>query len=371
MGGRGEETMSKRRSNKISSSDDDLKFGEKPTKSSSDNDSDTDSVFEGKKKKNVSKKRSSNYSDNEFEAKTKKNKKETPKIINETPKIKNIETSEIKKKETSEIIIEITEKKKNLEKKETLEDYFETKPKSDKTLKKPQNKPQIKTSEKKPQKKTSKKKPQKNTSEKKISEPEKKNVIIEIIEHWGIKLGPTGAWEKAVDTYNKAIELSDTWTDKELENIFDIDVWQYLYKHRICTNKLQTIKIDKQDIYRKWIELSKLNECLIYNKNKLDTYATKTIRTLKSSGQHFPLYQMPIRISEYIEKGTLIQWSNDTVASHLCHTKNCLKCVVKESKLYNSHRNYCIAFTLVDTKLKWICQHNPQCKIFGKSAYFK
>jgi hypothetical protein len=228
--------------------------------------------------------------------------------------------------------------------------------------------------------------PQKKPSKKKSGEPSniesgetsktkvepknivKTNVIIDIINHWEKEFGTKGAWEKALNFYDEAIQESTKWSDNELKDIFDKKVWNNLMKNKISTNILKIINIDKQIIYEQWLKFSKLDECLIYQKDNLDRYPTRTVRTVTSSGRQFPFHQFPIRRSEYEETGKLQNWPYEMVASHLCHSKQCLTCCIKEHRKYNTHRNDCVAFIIVDTKLHWICKHTPQCKIFGNTA---
>jgi len=195
-----------------------------------------------------------------------------------------------------------------------------------------------------------------------------------IIDHWE-KRKPGSGWNNAFTLYQISLQQSRQWTDTELLDYFYNIIWQKLYKHRIYTsNEFNTSEFNLlydyyYDYYMTWRKLSNLDKCRIYQTDKLDTYPVHNVRTTWTSSAHFPLHQMPARIKEMEEQHSLLSWGFNQVASHLCHTKQCLVCTIKETRTANTHRNYCVAFTLINNNIVYTCQHYPRCKDFGPNAF--
>jgi len=207
------------------------------------------------------------------------------------------------------------------------------------------------------------------------------NLIIRICDYWNHRYrSDTGervnGFAKALDTYNKALTVAYKWSDDDIWSYFELSIWPKLYKYRKFTNQdydytENQLKNDIVKYYHLWKSWTKFDTCRIKNLENLNTsYATITIRTDFSIGSHFPLYQMPIRLTEIEQYGYLINHDTNWVASHTCHTKQCIICTVGESKSYNTHRNHCIAFTLVNGYIIWTCNHEPKCRDYGIQAFY-
>jgi hypothetical protein len=201
------------------------------------------------------------------------------------------------------------------------------------------------------------------------------DLFVRVLEFWE-KKRPGYGWDTAYILYQHALSKSHKWTNQELSDYFYNVIWQKLYQHRVYTSK----ELDNSsefdllydyyyDYYTTWLKLSKLDQCQIFNLDQLDRYPTHNVRTTWTSAAGFPLYQMPPRIKEIEEQHSISNWGYNFVASHTCHTKQCLVCTIKEPRSANTHRNYCVAFILIDNNIIYTCQHYPKCKDFGPNAF--
>jgi len=215
--------------------------------------------------------------------------------------------------------------------------------------------------------------PSKNLDKK--EEPD--DLIKRFINFWNKEYG--NGWDKIVNTYFEARDKCHTWTDEELKDYFYNVIWPKLLNHRICNDPQYDYTEDQllywyDDYYSQWYEWSNLKDCKIYNPKRLDIYPYRNYRTPWNTGSGssgLPLHQILARIEEMINNDNVfVPWGKQIVASHICHTKQCLVCAIKETKHLNTHRNYCITFTLINGYLFWTCQHEPKCRDFGPSAFY-
>jgi len=203
------------------------------------------------------------------------------------------------------------------------------------------------------------------------------DVFFTIIDYWGIKEEP---WLKMERLHEGYLADGQKWSPDELYHFFINDVLPKLLENMQTTinndffeDKLYILN-NKDKYYRDWMRMARLDECILKDKTKWNTYPTLNVRTHRNSSNILGLHSIPARMEEYYQDPEpLVRpfWGRKMVASHLCHTKNCLVCAVKDPKSKNTHRNYCVAFQLVDRELMWICNHVPRCRNFGPNAFYK
>jgi hypothetical protein len=203
----------------------------------------------------------------------------------------------------------------------------------------------------------------------------KKDVIFTAIEFYDAKFG--NGWDYLTLQYYEQLEKSDNWTQDELIEYFTHIIWPKIMIYRKYSDPILYMTEDEleedyiEDIYLSWLSMSKLDECVLKDKSRCDIYCTLSIRTNRNSSMGIPLYQIPSRIDEMDQNGRLSNWQKRFVASHLCHTKQCMVCAIKEPRQKNLHRNYCVAFSLIDNILFHSCNHEPKCRDFGSLAFFE
>ena len=205
---------------------------------------------------------------------------------------------------------------------------------------------------------------------------EKSDMIIRIINDYefynqGEKF-ITG-WEYVQELYFTALRNSHKWTQDDLYNYFENSVWPKLIGHKIYSSNIYiidniTLSKDIEKYFYEWLDLAKLDQCCLKNLNKSDKFCILKIHKV-GQRMDLPLYEMQARFIEMYTEGGLSMWSGHYVATFLCHTKNCMVCTIKETRAKNLHRNYCVAFSLVDNRLIHSCVHEPKCRDFGSSAF--
>jgi hypothetical protein len=207
---------------------------------------------------------------------------------------------------------------------------------------------------------------------------ENSDIIIRIINDYEFyKQGEkfiTG-WEYVQELYFTALRNSHKWTQDDLYNYFENSVWPKLIGHKIYSSNIYiidniTLSKDIEKYFYEWLDLAKLDQCCLKNLNRSDKFCILKIKIHKVGRQMgLPLYEMQARFIEMYTEGGLSMWSGHYVATFLCHTKNCMVCTIKETRAKNLHRNYCVAFSLVDNRLIHSCVHEPKCRDFGSSAF--
>lgn len=200
---------------------------------------------------------------------------------------------------------------------------------------------------------------------------QQQDVFFTILDKWEADGEP--AWVKVQQVWLDACNIAHRWTLQELEHYFRTVVYPKLKLHRVSTGPIYTddyIDYGYWNYFQEWDNIAQLGNCYIKNPYTLDSYPTLSVRTIRNSSSNLFLYQIPARIEEFNQNPLQrINWGKEYVASHLCHTKQCLVCAIKEPRSYNTHRNFCVAFTLMDGILVWTCQHEPKCRNFGPTAF--
>jgi hypothetical protein len=185
----------------------------------------------------------------------------------------------------------------------------------------------------------------------------------------------TTGWEYVEELYFKALSTSQKWTEDDLFHYFESSVWPKLINHKVYSSNIYILDNTKlslniEEYFYEWMAIAKLDECFLKNLQRWDKYCVLKIRTHEVESMGLPLYQMQARFIEMHNQGTLSMWGKEYVASHLCHCKNCMVCAIKETRQKNLHRNYCVAFRLVDNRLIHSCTHEPKCRDFGSLAFY-
>ena len=206
---------------------------------------------------------------------------------------------------------------------------------------------------------------------------ENSDIIIRIINDYEFyKRGEkfiTG-WEYVQELYFKALQKSFKWTQDDLYNYFENSVWPKLIDHNIYSSNIYiidniTLSKDIEKYFYEWLDLAKLNQCCLKSLNKPDNFCVLRIKTHEVGSMNLPLYQMQARFIEMYTEGGLSIWGKQYLASNLCHTRSCMVCAIKETRAKHLHRNFCVAFRLVDNRLIHSCLHEPKCRNFGSSAF--
>jgi len=202
-----------------------------------------------------------------------------------------------------------------------------------------------------------------------------KDLFWRFVKYWDESLAIEGSngWDKVMETYSMVLQQAKPWTDMELKNYFYSYIWPKLLAHKISVNEedlTEDYLLDYIDhYYFNWRDITKLDQCLIYDKSHLERYPTISYRTPWNDSAKLPLHQLTPRIHEMLTEGEVLHWSRDYEASHTCHTRQCILCPIKELKTTNGHRNYCVAYTLIDGGIITTCQHDPKCQDFGPNAF--
>jgi hypothetical protein len=204
----------------------------------------------------------------------------------------------------------------------------------------------------------------------------KEDIFISTIRYYNNQY--YNGWDYLINRYYELLSISEYWTEDELYEYFIDKIWPKLLANRKYSEPLLLKRTDKdlsqpellEYYYNSWISISKLDECILKDKSRYDKYCLLKIRTARNSSMGVPLYQIPSRIDEMDNKKTISNWGKDFVASHLCHTKQCMVCAIKEPRTKNLHRNYCVAFTLFDNRIIHTCNHEPKCRDFGNLAFY-
>jgi hypothetical protein len=192
-----------------------------------------------------------------------------------------------------------------------------------------------------------------------------RDLILRIMDDWESQ--GIDKWMHLLKIWDDAIQKSHVWTMDEIKDYYVGVVWPKLINHQVITDERHRVTDNRpMDYFEEWHSMTELNKCRIHNPLDLGNYPYLKIRTQTNSSSGLPLHQLNIRIYEGDEG---VNWGNEYVASHTCHTKQCLLCTVKETRTLNNHRNFCVAFTLVDGYLLWTCTHNPKCRDFGSTAF--
>ena len=206
---------------------------------------------------------------------------------------------------------------------------------------------------------------------------EKSDTIIRIINDYELyKRGEkfiTG-WEYVQELYFTALQKSFKWTQDDLYNYFENSVWPKLIGHKIYSSDIFiidniTLSKDIEKYFYEWLDIAKLDECCLKILNKPDNFCVLRIKTHEVGSMNLPLYQMQARFIEMYTEGGLSIWGKQYLASNLCHTRSCMVCAIKETRAKHLHRNFCVAFRLVDNRLIHSCLHEPKCRNFGSSAF--
>jgi len=188
-------------------------------------------------------------------------------------------------------------------------------------------------------------------------------------------------WQYCLDTYEASLQKARSLTPQEIDGYFDNVIWPTLKKYRVSSTPSKALSDDevedrKPRIRRRWLKFAEPERCRLHVGSKGGTgYPEVSVRLgndKANSSKKLPLHQMPARKQEMEEQGQLSNWKDgDKVASHLCNQKLCLVCGVKEPRAKNLARGYCTCFRIVNTKLVWVCTHEPKCRDLGVNAFWE
>ena len=180
--------------------------------------------------------------------------------------------------------------------------------------------------------------------------------------------------------YQQALDRSRQLTTQE-KHVEFLSIWPYLKKYALYTSEYQgprsrygdrPARLSKRETYRSWLELRKPDECRVHTGyvHKTTGYPTVSVRLSKSNTVALALHQMKARKEERVLGISPSNWKEtNSVASHLCQVKICLKCAIRESRFTNTLRTGCEFCRVINRKLMITCKHNPPCKRPGENAF--
>lgn len=115
-----------------------------------------------------------------------------------------------------------------------------------------------------------------------------------------------------------------------------------------------TFEIEDMEKYQCWEHTGTLQ----------NNYPVVSVRTSWNNSAKLELHRLAVLSKQWFSPNIL---SKGMTASHLCHNSKCIKPshLCCESITYNSHRNTCRAWCIVDGDLYNQCLHEPQCLFSG------
>lgn len=161
--------------------------------------------------------------------------------------------------------------------------------------------------------------------------------------------------------WTNALNNGTTIDDPSLLTLFE-SFWIPLFKTRILLSDMVDLPDFKTLIFNQWLEMyESCSRCINSTNSTMNGYPVVSCRTSRNTSTKLQLHI----VANYINLGVVPTLHT----SHYCHQKLCLVHVCHENQNYNTHRNYCQCFVVIDNKLVWICTHRPRCLIPGSLAF--
>jgi len=148
--------------------------------------------------------------------------------------------------------------------------------------------------------------------------------------------------------YQQALKQARSYSDQEIKLMFD-EQWGFIKTNAVPMpgeDQLgdQQLEAIKSDIFEQWKAIRRPDLCQIHTGQLQAGYPSLSVRlgnNASTGSASLALHQMSARLKEE----EVNNWKvGDHVASHVCHEKRCLTCVVKEPRKVNTHRNTCKAY---------------------------
>jgi hypothetical protein len=136
----------------------------------------------------------------------------------------------------------------------------------------------------------------------------------------------------------------------------------------------QDLEKRKRTLYKAWKIFRRPAKCKLHTGylHIKTGYPSHSVRVGNKSA-YLALHQMAARQAERpTNQIDTPDWSKtDSVASHTCQIKACLKCGIRESRAKNNLRTSCKCYIIVNGFLLHSCIHEPKCRKPGVNAFKK